>query len=210
MWTAPGAPRTHLAHGPASSLPQSPHLSSPSAAYKDAAHGPRLALAGISYENPRGGERSPTHARRRSPQPPPPRLVVLVHHSLERGAEQGGTKMAAAEIGGFAAARMAAPALRPAAPPAPAAAAAPPPLRRAVAARSLRTVAAETVTADLAGGTNGALHAQVSAVLFALLLAQRLALLVYCYFLSLSAFVLGDWVQRRLVTRFCFGHFGLA
>jgi pyruvate kinase len=31
-----------------------------------------------------------------------------------------------------------------------------------VAARSLRTVAAETLTADLAGGTNGALHAQMN------------------------------------------------
>ncbi|RLN38993.1 pyruvate kinase isozyme G, chloroplastic [Panicum miliaceum] len=62
----------------------------------------------------------------------------------------------AAEIGGFTAARMAAPALRPAAPP-------PPPQPwRAVAARSLRTVAAETLTADLAGGTNGALHAQMN------------------------------------------------
>ncbi|XP_062205715.1 pyruvate kinase isozyme G, chloroplastic-like [Phragmites australis] len=64
---------------------------------------------------------------------------------------------AAAEIGGFAAARIAAPALRPA-PPAPAAVAPLQP-RRAVAARSLRTTASETVTVDLAGATNGAVRA---------------------------------------------------
>ncbi|XP_066387357.1 pyruvate kinase isozyme G, chloroplastic-like [Miscanthus floridulus] len=65
---------------------------------------------------------------------------------------------AAAEIGGFTAA-----ALRPAAHPAPAAAAAAPPQpRRAVAAQSLRTTATETLTADLAGMTNGAVHAQMN------------------------------------------------
>ncbi|CAN6305792.1 unnamed protein product [Urochloa humidicola] len=69
---------------------------------------------------------------------------------------------AAAEIGGLAAARMAAPALRPAASPAPAAVAAPPQPRSSVAARSLRTVAAETLTADLAGATNGAVHAKMN------------------------------------------------
>ena len=67
---------------------------------------------------------------------------------------------AAAEIGGFTAA-----ALSPAAHPAPAAAAAPPQPRRAVAAQSLRTTATETLTADLAGTTNGAVHAQVSGIL---------------------------------------------
>jgi pyruvate kinase len=78
---------------------------------------------------------------------------------------------AVAEIGAFTAARMAAPALKLAAAHAPAAAAPPQP-RRAVAARSLRTVATETLTADLAGATNGAVHAQVSGIL-ARLGAQR-------------------------------------
>lgn len=71
---------------------------------------------------------------------------------------------AAAEIGGFAAARVAVATLRPAAHPAPAAAAAPQP-RRAVAAQSLQTTATEALTADLAGTTNGAVHARVSAIL---------------------------------------------
>jgi hypothetical protein len=47
---------------------------SPSAAYKEATHGHRHGLAGISYENPRGGESAfpPTHSRRsiRSPHLP--------------------------------------------------------------------------------------------------------------------------------------------
>jgi pyruvate kinase len=34
-----------------------------------------------------------------------------------------------------------------------------------VAAQSLRTTATETLTADLAGTTNGAVHAQVSGIL---------------------------------------------
>jgi pyruvate kinase len=70
---------------------------------------------------------------------------------------------AAAEIGGFAAARVAVATLRPAAHPAPAAAPQQP--RRAVAAQSLRTTATEALTADLAGTTNGAVHARVSAIL---------------------------------------------
>lgn len=68
---------------------------------------------------------------------------------------------AAAEIGGFAAARVAVATLRPAAHPAPAAAAAPQP-RRAVAAQSLQTTATEALTADLAGTTNGAVHARMN------------------------------------------------
>ncbi|KAL6905370.1 hypothetical protein ACP4OV_002971 [Aristida adscensionis] len=64
---------------------------------------------------------------------------------------------AAAEIGGFAGARVAGPALRPAAKKAAAAAvAAPPQPRRAAVARSLRTTTSETVTADPAAATNGA------------------------------------------------------
>lgn len=68
---------------------------------------------------------------------------------------------AAAEIGGFAAARVAVATLRPAAHPAPAAAVAPQP-RRAVAAQSLQTTATEALTADLAGTTNGAVHARMN------------------------------------------------
>ena len=106
---------------------------------------------------------------------------------------------AAAEIGGFTAARVAAAAaLRPAAHPAPAAAAPPQP-RRAVAAQSLRTTTAEVLTADLAGTTNGAVHAQVSGILYHFsAFGTRpypctlgcLAVLVYRHFLFLSAWCL--------------------
>ncbi|OEL35318.1 Pyruvate kinase isozyme G, chloroplastic [Dichanthelium oligosanthes] len=108
---------------------------------------------------------------------------------------------AAAEIGGFTAARMAAPALRPAAAPAPAAAAPPQPSRRAVTVRSLRTAGTETLTADLAGATNGAVHAQVSGILLPFSLhASALGATSVVLISFLSVFVLGDWVQRILVT----------
>lgn len=202
----------HLARGPARLLPLqiSPlsHLAiCPSAAYKDAAHGQRLALAGISYENPRGGERSLSlslpHTRAPQPTQPPPHdcsclCITLSSAGVSNGGGGGDRGFHGGENGGAGA--QAGCGSRTGG-------------GGATAAQEGRggAVAAYGRHRDADGGSRRrdqrccACSGERDPCTLG-----RSAQLACCYFLFLSAFVLADSVQRGLAAGFCFGQLCLA